>query len=76
VAIDTPENLKLEHGSRSATIRIRSENGVEERSIPLGAANTGELLKAAGDDKNLMTIHTEEATLEDIFVQITGRGLV
>jgi hypothetical protein len=26
-------------------------------------------------DEGLLTIHTEEATLEDIFIQMTGRGL-
>ncbi len=25
--------------------------------------------------ENIMTIHTEEATLEDIFVEYAGRGL-
>jgi ABC-2 type transport system ATP-binding protein len=76
VAIDRPENLKIEHGSRSVKIRIRSNGDVEERSVPLGSVEAGELLKVAADNENLMTIHTEEATLEDIFVKITGRGLL
>ena len=35
----------------------------------------GEKIKSAMDTEGLLTIHTEEATLEDIFVQMTGRGL-
>ena len=35
----------------------------------------GDLLKAAVGSPGLMTIHTEEATLENIFIQMTGRGL-
>ncbi len=76
VAIDTPENLKIEYGNRSVKIRIRADGGVHERSVPLGSPETGDALKTAAGDANLMTIHTEEATLEDIFVQMTGRGLV
>ena len=76
VATDTPENLKLEHGRRSVRVRLRSEDGVEERVVGLDGPEAGELLKSVADDPRLMTIHTEEATLEDIFVKLTGRGLV
>ena len=75
VATDTPENLKIEHGIRAVKIRRRNGEGVTEKSFPLGSAEAGEALKAASSDPALMTIHTEEATLEDIFVKITGRGL-
>ena len=77
VAIDTPESLKIKHGSRSVKIRTRSNgSGVDEKSVPLGSAEAGEMLKVAAGNPNLMTIHTEEATLEDIFVKMTGRGLL
>jgi ABC-2 type transport system ATP-binding protein len=75
-AIDTPENLKIEHGNRSVKIRSKSNGGISERSVALDSSEVGDLLKSAADDENLMTIHTEEATLEDIFVKITGRGLL
>jgi ABC-type multidrug transport system ATPase subunit len=75
VAIDAPENLKIKYGNRSVKVRTRSGDGVDEKSVPLGTSEAEDLLKAAAGDVNLMTIHTEEATLEDIFVEITGRGL-
>ena len=40
-----------------------------------GDADAGERLKSAVAAEELMTIHTEEATLEHIFIQLTGRGL-
>lgn len=76
VAFDTPENLKLEHGRRSVRVRLRTDDGVDERVVDLGDGDAGELLRSAADDPRLMTIHTEEASLEDIFVKMTGRGLV
>ncbi len=75
VATDTPENLKLEHGRRSVRVRLRSEDGVDERVVGLEEPEAGALLKSVADNPRLMTIHTEEATLEDIFVKLTGRGL-
>ena len=70
----TPEQLKLTHGLRTVRIRRRHDGGVVEDVLPLGP-ESGELLRrtlAAGD---LLTVHTEEATLEDVFVDVAGRGL-
>ncbi len=75
-AIDTPENLKLKHGTRSATVRIRVDGEIVEKRVPLDQESVGDGLKGAVNDGEVVTIHTEEATLEDIFVSMTGRGLV
>jgi ABC-2 type transport system ATP-binding protein len=74
-ALDTPENLKLRHGSRSVKVRLRAGDEIREQVVALDAADAGERLKAAVGAEGLMTIHTEEATLESIFLQMTGRGL-
>ncbi|MBN2114442.1 MAG: ABC transporter ATP-binding protein [Acidimicrobiia bacterium] len=74
-AIDTPENLKLQHGRRAVKVRYRQSGSVTEESVPLDAPDAGERLRAAAGHPGLMTIHTEEATLESIFVEITGRAL-
>jgi ABC-2 type transport system ATP-binding protein len=74
-AIDTPENLKLKHGKRSVKVRLRDGDGVDERTVLLEDASAGEALKEAVASPHLMTIHTEEASLEAIFIEMTGRGL-
>ena len=74
-AIDTPESLKLRYGKRSVKVRARVEGEVVEDSVALDAEDTGERLKEAVAAEGLLTIHTEEATLESIFIQMTGRGL-
>ncbi len=74
-AIDTPENLKLQHGRRSVKVRRREGSGVHEESYALDDAGVGEQLRAAVQAEGLMTIHTEESTLENIFVEMTGRTL-
>jgi len=74
-AIDTPENLKLQHGERSVRIRRRDDAGVHEESVSLDDPAAGEQLRKAVEAEGLMTIHTEESTLENIFVEMTGRTL-
>jgi ABC-2 type transport system ATP-binding protein len=74
-AVDTPENLKLKYGDRSVKVRMRSGDGVEERSISLDDSGAADFLRSAVQSEGLMTIHTEEASLEAIFIEMTGRGL-
>ncbi len=71
---DTPENLKLAHGKRNVRVRSRDGDGVAEVVIEMDAVGAGDQLRRLLTDA-VMTIHTEEATLEDIFIQIAGRGL-
>lgn len=76
VAIDTAENLKLKYGKRAVRVRLRDGNGVREEELPLDGENSSARLSELAASPNLMTIHTEEATLEAIFIRLTGRGLV
>jgi ABC-type multidrug transport system ATPase subunit len=75
VAMDTSENLKLKYGERAIRVRVRDGGSVHEEVVPLDADDAGEKIKTAVGSDQLMTIHTEEATLEHIFIQLTGRGL-
>lgn len=73
LVVDTPENLKLAHGQRSVRVRSRKGNEVEETVISLDESAGERLHSIVSSD--ILTIHTEEATLEDIFVKFAGRGL-
>jgi len=74
-AVDTPENLKQMHGSRSASVRLKEGDQIIEKRVPLDLKDSGDQLKEAVGDGAVLTIHTEEASLEDIFIKMTGRGL-
>ncbi|MBT3222123.1 MAG: ABC transporter ATP-binding protein, partial [Proteobacteria bacterium] len=74
-ALDTPENLKLAHGKRSARLQMREGDEIVEQIVPLDEEGSGaQLAKAVGSD-SLVSIHTQEGTLESIFIAMTGRGL-
>jgi ABC-2 type transport system ATP-binding protein len=74
LAMDTPEQLKLRHGERAVRLRFAVDGAVEEVEVPLDST-TGERLRALVGREDLLTIHTEEATLEDVFVELAGRRL-
>ncbi len=77
VALDTPHNLKQQYGRRSLRASVAKEGQrLEEREIPLDSARTPEAVRELFASERVVTIHSEEATLEDIFIKITGRGLV
>ena len=74
-ALDTVENLKLKYGTRSLKVRLRDGDKVREEHLVLTDAGFSARLAALTSSPDLMTIHTEEATLEAIFIELTGREL-
>lgn len=75
VALDTPENLKLQLGKRALRIKTRTEKGFEEETLPLDDRKTPQKTKELLEKKDIATIHTQEATLEEVFIKLTGRKL-
>ena len=74
LALDAPERLKLGHGSRSVRVRYGGDGHVEEAVLPLDGTADAQLRELLARD-DLLTVHTEEATLEDVFVDFAGRRL-
>ncbi len=75
VALDTPENLKLKLGKRALKVRAKTKEGFEEEILPLDDAQTPQKTKELLERKDIATIHTQEATLEEVFIKLTGRKL-
>ena len=77
VALDTPHKLKQQYGKRAILAEVEMADGrLETREITLDDANTGTAVADLFAQEKVVTLHSEEATLEDIFIQITGRSLV
>jgi len=75
VALDTPENLKLQLGKRILKVKLRTEKGFKEELLPLEDKDTQTRAKALLENEDLATIHTQEATLDEVFIKVTGRKL-
>ncbi len=73
--IDKPRALKLQHGRRSVRVELGSNGQVTGREFPLAnLADNADFLQVLRDEA-LQTIHTQETTLEQIFIEVTGRAL-
>lgn len=76
VALDTPAILKRKYGKRALKIEVESADGeVEIREVTLDEPDTPQKIHDIFQNERIVTVHSEEATLEDIFVEITGRRL-
>jgi fluoroquinolone transport system ATP-binding protein len=74
--IDEPSELKLRYGERSIRVEVGEDNDVKVHSFPLnGLAQNACFLKLL-QTPNIRTIHSQESTLESIFLRVTGRALV
>lgn len=75
IAMDSPRNLKLMYGKQAVKVEYKvGEEINSELLFPEKEADRSRL-KDLIDKKNLQTMHSQEATLEEIFIKLTGRGL-
>jgi ABC-2 type transport system ATP-binding protein len=77
VALDTPHNLKQKFGQRALQIEVAGNDGERrQQEVVLDQPDTASALQELFSAEQVITVHSKEATLEDIFIEITGRGLV
>ncbi len=73
--IDAPAELKLHYGRPEVRVEFQADGAVAHRDFPLdGLADNAAFLDHLRQ-VSVRTIHTLEATLETIFIQVTGRSL-
>ena len=76
VALDTPHSLKQQYGKRALKAEVSDSVGrLEDREIILDRPETAGAIQQLFSQEQVVTIHSEEASLEDIFIRVTGRGL-
>jgi len=73
--IDSPRNLKLQYGQKLVEIEYANGGNLVKETLKTiddkDRARIGEIT----EKYDIQTMHTKEATLEEIFIQVTGRGL-
>ena len=74
-ALDSPHNLIMSKGAATVTYTWL-ENGEHSASCPLEHLSSDERLKSLIAQNRLQSIHSSEPTLNDIFMDITGRTLL
>jgi fluoroquinolone transport system ATP-binding protein len=73
--IDSPRELKLRYGEASVEVEHRVNGTAQRQRFPLAGLGENASFLRRLQDGAVETIHTQEATLEDIFIRVTGRSL-
>ncbi len=74
-ALDSPRNLVMSKGAADVTYTW-FEKGERRASCPLDRLSSDERLKGLIAQNRLLSIHSSEPNLNDIFMEITGRTLL
>ena len=73
--IDSPRNLKLAYGEQLVEVEyLRAGDVVRETFSTVLPEDLARLQTLIGSNQ-IQSMHTKEATLEEIFIKVTGRGL-
>lgn len=76
-AIDSPEALKRKHGSRSLRVTyLDNERTEQTREFSLeGLGQNQDFIDLLRSAPRVETIHSQETTLEQVFIEVTGEEL-
>jgi fluoroquinolone transport system ATP-binding protein len=76
VALDKPSELKIARSSRLVRVEYRGKDGgLASAEFPMDHLADDAAFHAVLRDHHVETIHSREASLDDVFVEITGRPL-
>ena len=75
--IDAPSALKKHYGKRAVRVEyVNRTQEIQHQEFPLdGLGDNGAFINLLKSANRVETIHTQESTLENIFIEVTGEGL-
>ena len=74
-AIDSPQNLILSHGAKQVTYTYE-DHGFKTANCLLQQISDDQRLHQLMQQNKILSIHSSEPTLNDIFIELTGRTLL
>lgn len=74
--IDSPKALKLKYGEKLVEVEYFRNGDLLKESFSIVDKEDKDRLVEVINNCDIQTMHTKEATLEEIFIKVTGRGLV
>ncbi|MBN2273737.1 MAG: ABC transporter ATP-binding protein [Bacteroidales bacterium] len=75
VVTGSPKALMIEHGKRLVKIEYAENGDIFAKEFEMQDIGRNPEFISLLQDKEVRTIHSGEATLEDIFIKLTGRNL-
>lgn len=74
-ACDSPSRLKAAYGTRTLTAVVETAAGIKELSWGLDALDTAEQFAGCLRSGRVLSVRSNEATLGEVFIHLTGRKL-
>lgn len=74
--IDSTQKLKIEHGRKVVRVEYLDKQEKQSLEFELKGLSSNLKFREIIQNKEILTIHTLEASLEDIFIKITGQQLI
>lgn len=75
VLIENPKDLKLKHGKKLVRVEYLDNGEIAREEFTLANLGSNSTFISLLDSGRVQTIHTQEATLDDVFIKVTGRQL-
>ena len=73
--IDSPKELKLAYGEQLVEVEYQKNGEISTETFSTVLEDDKKRLQQVIADHVIQSMHTKEATLEEIFIKVTGRGL-
>jgi fluoroquinolone transport system ATP-binding protein len=73
--IDSTQELRLKYGKKTVRVEYRMNGEVRAEEFPMDGLDSDPSFSAILKNRDILTIHTQEASLEDIFIKVTGQKL-
>ncbi|MES0489202.1 MAG: ABC transporter ATP-binding protein [Leptospirales bacterium] len=73
--IDSPKELKLRYGKKSVKVEYLNSGKQKEKSFEMNKLGENTNFISLLNKHEIQTIHTEEASLDQIFIETTGQKL-
>jgi fluoroquinolone transport system ATP-binding protein len=73
--IDSPKALKLAYGEQLVEVEYTKNGDIASETFSTVLAEDKQRLQDVISKHEIQSMHTKEATLEEIFIKVTGRGL-
>jgi fluoroquinolone transport system ATP-binding protein len=74
-SVDAPAALRLKHGRRAVSVRYVVDGAHEDEEFDLEGLADNARFQELIRTQRIETIHTQEPTLEDVFITVTGKEL-
>lgn len=73
---DSPNELKVKYGKKTIRVEYLQNAQIMVKDYPLADIQSNNDFFSVMKNHEIRTIHSLEATLEDIFIQVTGKALM